>query len=71
MYDEAISINADNAGENHAFKAVAYYKMRDIKSAATSMRETGEDFMAESLFYEYCPEAKTDNDFQKFFDNEK
>jgi hypothetical protein len=45
--------------------------MRDIKSAATSMRETGEDFMAESLFYEYCPEAKTDNDFQKFFDNEK
>lgn len=71
MYDEAISINADNAGEIHALKAVAYYKMRDIKSAATSMRETGEDFMAESLFYEYCPEAKTDNDFQKFFDNEK
>ncbi|MBQ0156326.1 MAG: hypothetical protein KBT22_07115 [Bacteroidales bacterium] len=71
MYDEAISINADNVEEIYALKAVAYYKMRDIQSAATSMRETGEDFMAESLFYEYCPEAKTDNDFQKFFEHEK
>lgn len=71
MYDEAISINHENAGEIHALKAVAYYKMKDITSAVTSMRETGEDFMAESLFYEYCPEAKTDNDFQKLFDNEK